>query len=166
MRFQAASRLEVCKAMVTFMFQTHKMSLYVHSHVTFLFNFFMTLRTTPQHGCTALVHRFIHQTLQLCIKFCKKILSESRTQKSIIHHTRCIRSQSSEETPTFTPSCRVSALTSHLYFHHCPEPAEAPIRHSPDHPRIRRTPRTPRTPPPRNSRHPRPAPRPGLQARS
>ena len=125
-RFQATSRLEVSEAMVTFMFQTHKMSLNVHPHVTFLFNFFMALRTTPQHGCITLGHRFIHQTLQLCIKFCKKIfLLTSNLVSGLkvrLRHTEqsSIRNQksilSSHQTPTFNIlSCCVLFQSSPLF---------------------------------------------------
>ena len=156
MRFQTTSRLEVSKAVVTFMFQAHKMSLYVHPHVTFLFNFFMTLRTTPQDGCITLGHRFIHQTLQLGIKFCKKISSQGQTQKTVSKHP-------SELNHLISATTHVELCFSpHLCFHHSQEPAGAHCRHSPDHPRSRRSLRTPR-----NSRHPsRPQLQPGLEAPS
>ena len=87
MRFQTAPRLEVSQTMFTLVFEAHQVGLNMGSHVTFLFYFFMTLTAAPDQRAIRLGLTLIHQTVQLGVKFCKKISQISVSDLTLTHQT-------------------------------------------------------------------------------
>ena len=135
-RFQTASRLEVSQTLKTPVFEAHQVSLYMHSHVTFLFYFFMTLTAAPDNRPSPGI-TFIHQALQLRVKFCKKIPQISVSQ--LIQSTN-------------TQASLTSPATAHLCSRHWRGPPSnchtRSRRHSRPHPRPPHTRTRPAPPPP------------------
>ena len=69
MRAKTTSSFEISQAKITLVFNSHNMSFYVHSHVTFLFILFITSRTrTRPQSLATLVHNFIHHSVKFRIK--------------------------------------------------------------------------------------------------